>query len=100
MGYVKEDEYKRNESSSDESDWETEDEEIDMNQIRKVIGDIFPSKYMSTRVDNKDDTKKQKDKKEDKGGKITKSNKNTEDKKTEDNNKTKHQKISRINRNS
>ena len=108
---VKEEEYKRNESSSDESDWETDDEELDMNQIRKVIGDIFPSKYMNTRLENKeDDSKKiknkktntQKDKKEDK---ITKSNKKSEDKKAQDkkahdNDKTKQQKVSSVNRKS
>ncbi len=61
---VKEEEYKRNESSSDESEWETEDEELDMNQIRKVIGNLYPSKYMNTRLENKDDTgKKVKNKK-------------------------------------
>ena len=96
-----EEEYKRNESSSDESDWETEDEELDMNQIRKVIGNLYPSKYMNTRLENKDDTtkkvknKKTNTQKDKKGDKITKSNKKSEDKKSEDSEKTKHKKANR-----
>ena len=89
-GKVKEEEYKNNESSSDDSDWETEDEEVDMNDIRKMIGDIFPSKYMSNRVietkksEKKSDDDKSKKGKEDKKTKITKQEK--KNKKSEDTN--------------
>ena len=88
-GEVKEEEYKRNESSSDESDWETEDEEVDMNDVRKMIGDLFPSKYMSNRVietmksEKKSDDDKSKKGKEDKKTKITKQDK--KNKKSENN---------------
>ena len=88
-GEVKEEEYKRNESSSDESEWETEDEEVDMNDVRKMIGDLFPSKYMSNRVietmksEKKSDDDKSKKGKEDKKTKITKQDK--KNKKSENN---------------
>ena len=42
-------EYKNNESSDEESDWET-DEELEMDDIRKLIGDIFPSNYMKNKI--------------------------------------------------
>tara|TARA_B110000483_G_scaffold13455_1_gene15255 strand:+ start:14756 stop:16867 length:2112 start_codon:yes stop_codon:yes gene_type:complete len=63
----KETEYKQNdsssdesESSSDESEFESDEEfeELDMNNIRKIIGDIFPSNYMNNRnSENKKDKK-------------------------------------------
>jgi ATP-dependent Lon protease len=40
---------KNNESSDEESDWET-DEELEMDDIRKLIGDIFPSNYMKNKI--------------------------------------------------
>ena len=42
---------KNNESSDEESDWES-DEELEMDDIRKLIGDIFPSDYMKKRITN------------------------------------------------
>ena len=42
-------ECKNNESSDEESDWET-DEELEMDDIRKLIGDIFPSNYMKNKI--------------------------------------------------
>ena len=43
------DECKNNESSDDDSDWET-DEDLEMDDIRKLIGDIFPSSYMKNKI--------------------------------------------------
>ena len=40
---------KNNESSDDDSEWET-DEDLDMDDIRKLIGDIFPSNYMKNKI--------------------------------------------------
>ena len=40
---------KNNESSDEESEWET-DEELEMDDIRKLIGEIFPSNYMKNRI--------------------------------------------------
>ena len=42
-------ECKNSESSDEESDWET-DEELEMDDIRKLIGDIFPSNYMKNKI--------------------------------------------------
>ena len=42
---------KNNESSDEESEWET-DEELEMDDIRKLIGEIFPSNYMKNRIIN------------------------------------------------
>jgi len=90
-------ECKNNESSDEDSDWET-DEDLEMDDIRKLIGDIFPSNYMKNKIINGDEQgenikmKKQFKKMKDKYENTTmdeqtvKSTKNTEPtKKTNDN---------------
>ena len=42
---------KSSESSDDDSEWLTDDDaEIEMDDIRKIIGDIFPSKYIKNKI--------------------------------------------------
>jgi ATP-dependent Lon protease len=88
---------RNNESSDDESEWET-DEELDMDDIRKLIGDIFPSNYMKNKIIKSDEQtknanmKKQFKKMKDKydSNKAEETNDNAEQEKdTIDNEKTK-----------
>lgn len=54
---------KNNESSDDESDWVTDEEDMEMDDIRKLISNIFPSNYMKNKVqatEETDDTEKMK----------------------------------------
>ena len=42
---------KSSESSDDDSEWLTDDDaEIEMDDIRRIIGDIFPSKYIKNKI--------------------------------------------------
>jgi len=50
-GKSKEMSAKSSESSDDDSEWLTDDDvETDMDDIRKIIGDIFPSKYIKNKI--------------------------------------------------
>ena len=41
------------ESSDDDSEWLTDDDtETDIDDIRKIIGDIFPSKYIKNKIES------------------------------------------------
>ena len=53
---------KSNESSDDDSEWLTDDEvETDMDDIRKIIGDIFPSTYIKNKIVSAEKEKTQPD---------------------------------------
>jgi len=59
----KEETCKTNESSDDDSDWVTDEEDMEMDDIRKLISNIFPSNYMKNKVqaaEETDDTEKMK----------------------------------------
>ena len=53
---VKEEKYKKNMSSDDDSDFISEDEgeenDIDLKSYRNLLSDLFPSKYMKEKADN------------------------------------------------
>tara|TARA_Y100000996_G_scaffold3231_1_gene3153 strand:- start:98 stop:2428 length:2331 start_codon:yes stop_codon:yes gene_type:complete len=82
---------KKNESSDDEEEEWVTDDEMEMDEIRKIISSIFPSNYMKNKViadeetNNKDNMKKQFKKMKDKydssnKNKSEKSNKDSENK--------------------
>ena len=76
---------KTNESSDDESDWFTDEEDMEMDDIRKLISNIFPSNYMKNKVQSSEETddtekmkkqfKKMKDKYDESSNKKEKSTK-------------------------
>jgi len=76
---------KNNESSDDESDWVTDEEDIEMDDIRKLISNIFPSNYMKNKVQAAEETddaekmKKQFKKMKDKYDSSNKKEKSTKD---------------------
>ena len=79
---------KKNESSDDEEEEWVTDDEMEMDEIRKIISSIFPSNYMKNKViadeetNNKDNMKKQFKKMKDK---YDSSNKNKSEKSNKDN---------------